>query len=571
MKKNCIKSLSVLLAVMITVLSIPATVYAAADVADSISYTTDADDEVDFKKADFNEVCDDLNDEDLDYVKFTTLPTSSKGILYYDYDGDKDKVDSSDKYKYSGSPSISDVTFVPDDDYSGTVTISYTGWDEDDNEFTGTVKIKVSGGSSDGDIEYSVDADDNVTFKKADFNSYCKKKNDAELKYLKFELPSSSKGILYFDYDDDKDKLNEDDEYYYDKNPSISDITFVPKSTYSGDCEIKFSGYDISDDTIVGTVLISVGNKDLDDADDIAYTATAGSYVTFSENDFDKVCKDLMDEDLDYVKFTLPTSSNGTLYYSYTSSGNYSSKVSASTKYYNDEKDYLRNVSFVPYGDSAGTVTIKYTGYDTDGNAFTGEIKVTVKAKAANTTSQFFSDVNGNYSWAVQYVDSLSSTGVLTGTNNSNGTKSFNPASPITRGDFMLILSRALNLTSSTSTSGFSDVPSGSYYDQAITAAKALGIAKGVDNKFNPNATITREDAMVLALRAMSVSGTGYVSGDSTTLSGFYDKATVSDYAQDAIAALIKSGIITGDNNQIHPKENITRAEAAAIIYRIKY
>lgn len=115
---------------LITVLSIPATVYAAANVADSISYTTDADDEVDFKKADFNEVCDDLNDEDLDYVKFTTLQPHPKGFSIM-ITTDKDKVDSSDKYKYSGSPSISDVTFVPDDDYSGTVTISYTSvWDE---------------------------------------------------------------------------------------------------------------------------------------------------------------------------------------------------------------------------------------------------------------------------------------------------------------------------------------------------------------------------------------------------------------------------------------------------------
>lgn len=52
-----------------------------------------------------------------------------------------------------------------------------------DNEFTGTVKIKVGdGGSSDGDIEYSVDADDNVTFKKADFNSYCKRKERCRTK-----------------------------------------------------------------------------------------------------------------------------------------------------------------------------------------------------------------------------------------------------------------------------------------------------------------------------------------------------------------------------------------------------
>ncbi len=277
-----------------------------------------------------------------------------------------------------------------------------------------------------------------------------------------------------------------------------------------------------------------------------------------------------MDKSLDYVKFTLPSSSKGSLYYGYNSSGK--SKVSASTNYF-DTKPYLKSVSFVPSGDSAKTVTIEYTGYDDDGNSFDGDIEINVKAKTVspNTASQYFRDVNGNYAWAVQYVDSLYSTGVLTGTDNGNGTKNFNPSNNMTRGDFMLILSRTFNLTSSSNVSGFSDVPTGSYYYQAITAAKSLGIAKGTDNQFYPTATITREDAFVLILRAMSVSGMGYVAGDTSTLSTFNDNQMISSYAKDAIATLIKSGIITGNNNQILPKNNITRAEAAAVIYRIKF
>lgn len=566
MQNNFNKSIAVLLAVMITILFIPTAVYAADDVADTITYTTDVNEEVDFEEDDFNDVCEDLNGEELDYIKFT-LPSSSKGILYYDYYDDEERVIKSDKYKYDDDPSISDVTFVPDDDYSGTVTISYTGRDKDGNDFTGSVKIAVDDDDSDGDIEYSVNSNDTVTFKKADFNDYCKDENNATLDYLYFEQPSSSRGTLYYDYeDDDDDELDEDDEYYYSKSPSISDITFVPKSGYSGDVEIDFSGYDVDDDTIAGTVLISV-TADLDDADDIAYSTTVGSYVVFDDDDFNDVCEDMTDEGLDYVKFTLPASAKGTLYYNYTSTGG--TKVSASTKYYYKKNPYLGSVSFVP-SDSTGTVTIKYTGYDSEGTAFSGEINITVKAKTS-TTSQYFNDVAGGYSWAVQYVDSLYSTGVVTGTINPNGTRNFSPSNNITRGDFMLILSRALNLTSGSDTSGFSDVPAGSYYYQAITAAKALGIAQGANNKFNPTATITREDAMVLALRAMSVTGQGYAAGDTSTLSSFNDKNMISDYARDAVATLVKSGIITGSNNQIHPKDSITRAEAATIIYRMKF
>jgi hypothetical protein len=571
MQINFNKSIAVLLAMMITILFIPTAVYAADDVADTITYTTDVDEEVDFEEDDFYEVCEELSGYDhLDYVKFT-LPSSSKGTLYYDYYDDKEKVASSDKYKYDGNPSISDVTFVPKSGYSGTVTISYNGWDDDGEEFTGSVKIAVDDDDSDGDVEYSVDSGDTVTFKKADFNDYCKDENNATLDYLYFEQPSSSKGILYYDYDDDKEKLDEEDAYYYSGSPSIADITFVPKSSYSGNVEINFSGYDIDDDTISGTVLISVNNDDLDEADDIEYSVTVGSHVTFDDDDFNDVCEDVTDESLDYVKFTLPSSSKGTLYYNYTSAGS-NTKASASTKYYYKKSSYLKNVAFVPSG-STGTVTVEYTGYDSEGAAFSGEIKITVKAKTVspNTASQYFNDVTGNYSWAVQYVDSLYSTGAVTGTINPNGTRSFSPANNITRGDFMLILSRALSLTSGAGTGGFSDVPSGSYYYEAITAAKALGIAQGTNNKFNPTATITREDAMVLALRAMTVTGTGYVPGDASILSSFNDSSMISGYARDAIANLVKSGIITGSNNQIHPKDSITRAETAAIIYRIKF
>ena len=543
--------------------------------ADDIKYSIDSDETVTFKKKDFKNVCQDLNDADLDYVKFT-LPSSSKGVLYLEYDdGDYDsKVSSTTKYYYDKDPSISDITFVPDDDYSGTVTISYKGCDEDNNTYSGSVKITVDGSAS-GDISYSVDAGDDVDFDEGDFNNYCKDENDAKLDYVKFDLPSSSKGILYYDYDgDDEAKVTASTKYYYDKDKSIDDITFVADDDYSGSFEIDFSGYDKDGDTIKGTVAIKVSGDD-QTAGDIYLSGTAGSPVTMYDEYFNKKCKDVLDNDLDYVKFTLPSSTTGTLYYNYNSSSALT-KVSASTKYYyEDDSPYINKVSFLSSGTSAGTYTLKYTGYDTDGSSFTGQVKITLTAGTGTATtyvkSQYFSDVDEAYSWAVKYVDTLYSTGVLAGTTGNNA-KLFYPSTKITRGDFMLLLVRALNLQSSTTTSNFTDVTSGSYYYDAINTAKALGIALGTDNKFYPNSSITREDAMVLTLRAMNKSGSGVAASDVSTLSVYSDKNVISDYAKEAVAALIKSGIITGsDDNKIHPMESITRVQAAAIIYRIKY
>jgi hypothetical protein len=549
----------------------------SSDDADAITYSGDNDDTLDFNEDDFNDVCQDLNDEDLDFVNFT-LPSSTKGILYYDYDGsDEAKVSKSTEYYYSDDPSIDDITFVPNDDYSGTAVISYAATDEDGDDYSGTVKITISdSGSSKGDINYSTDADEDLSFDEDDFNDFCEDENDEKLDYVKFTLPSSSKGVLYFDYDgDDEAKISTSTKYYYDDDPSIDDITFVPDEDFGGTCKISFEGYDTEGDSIDGTVAIVVSNEDLV-ADTIYLSGIAGLPITMYDQYFNKNCKELFDTTLDYVKFTLPSASSGTLYYNYTSAGNYTSLVSASTKYYyDDDSPYLSKVAFVSAGTGAGTYPVKYTGYDTEGSSFTGTLNFTVTAKTSSSSSgassNYFSDVNGDYSWAVSYIDTLYSTAVVAGETAADGTRHFSPSSKITRADFMLLLCRALNLSSSGS-GNFSDVAAGSYYYDAMATAKALGIAQGTDNRFYPTATITREDAMVLAQRAMNISGNSAGTGNISDLASYYDNASVSSYAKEAIAALIKAGIVTGNSDgQLHPKDSITRAEAAAIIYRIKY
>lgn len=74
---------------------------------------------------------------------------------------------------------------------------------------------------------------------------------------------------------------------------------------------------------------------------------------------------------LNYVRFTLPSSSRGTLYSNYGLSSQ--SKVSSSTKYYDDDID---EISFVPYNNYTGTVTITYTGYNNKENLIREKLKL---------------------------------------------------------------------------------------------------------------------------------------------------------------------------------------------------
>ncbi|MDF2989282.1 MAG: exported protein of unknown function, partial [Eubacterium sp.] len=43
----------------------------------------------------------------------------------------------------------------------------------------------------------------------------------------------------------------------------------------------------------------------------------------------------------------------------------------------------------------------------------------------------------------------------------------------------------------------------------------------------------------------------------------------VSNYALESVAALVKNEIIAGSGGNINPKQNVTRAETAAILYKI--
>ena len=219
-------------------------------------------------------------------------------------------------------------------------------------------------------------------------------------------------------------------------------------------------------------------------------------------------------------------------------------------------------VTFVPKAAYNGTVTLSYTGTDSKNNTFTGKVEITV---TPSTQSRRFTDM-GSHGWPAASVDFLYDGGVTTGTSATT----YGPALNITRGDFILMLYRAFNLSANT-TDGFKDVPSDSYYAQAIAVAKALGIAQGSDDgRFNPTAPLTREDAMVFLYRTLNRTGRTIASASASYLNRFSDGSSTSSYAQDSVAALAQAGIIQGDTNgRLNPKGSLTRAEMAVILHRV--
>ena len=137
----------------------------------------------------------------------------------------------------------------------------------------------------------------------------------------------------------------------------------------------------------------------------------------------------------------------------------------------------------------------------------------------------------------------------------------------ITRAEFVRAIVKKLNLTAETA-GNFSDVLPNEDFANEVAIAKALGIVNGVGNdKFLPNAPITREDMMVIIYRV--IKDTIAEMRNDTQVVPYEDFADVSAYAKEAVSALIAEGIINGRNGLIVPKGYVTYKETEIVISRL--
>ena len=179
------------------------------------------------------------------------------------------------------------------------------------------------------------------------------------------------------------------------------------------------------------------------------------------------------------------------------------------------------------------------------------------------SSGETFTDLE-NHAWAKDAVYTLKNKGIISGISDTE----FAPANNIKRGDFILILTRMLGVNNEF-TENFADVPESAYYYQAIGSAKAAGIAQGSGENFMPENSIIRQDLITLAYRAFLAKGYITETDDFTSLDAFADKGDISDYAQTAMASMVKAGIIQGSNGNVNPKGSATRAEVAVMCARL--
>lgn len=522
-----------------------------------IQYSCAQGKSVNFKERDFNELCKDLTDSSLNYIQLQDLPDQySQGSVYR---GSSRVTSTNTRYYYgSSSNRISNLSFRASSSFSGSVDIPFIGTNRDGDTFYGTITITSSGSTSSRDtIQYSTDYNSAAVFDRDDFDNLSQWETDRDISTVRFDLPRSSEGDLYRNYRSSSSKGTR----ITSSSTTISAgeldrVAFIPASRYTGTVTLDFVAKATNNEEFEGTVEITVERPG---ADVTVRYSTRISPVAFRGEDFKK-----NNTSLSSIQFTsMPPTSAGYVYYQYVSPTRYGRQANTSTTYRSSGSSLISDLTFVPRAGYTGTVTIPYTGTNSNGSTFEGEVQITV---SPSYSSAYFSDMSGYSDAQRAAVDYLRENGI---TNGISATQ-YGPEYSITRADFAVMLYQTFGLTASGSSGYFNDVPSGAYYAQAVNTLRSMGIVSGIGNgAYGSSYTLSRQDAICMIQRTLRTMGWNANDGSSSYLNGYSDSGSVAGYAQGAMAHAVQMGYLPTANGRLAPRDPLTRVDMAQIVHRV--
>jgi len=224
----------------------------------------------------------------------------------------------------------------------------------------------------------------------------------------------------------------------------------------------------------------------------------------------------------------------------------------------------------VPGSDEDGNVGVdggKIDDYNGEGTKPEEEVKEQEQkpneAEEGNNNGAptvIFSDTASH--WAKASIDKAVKLGIVNGF--ADG--SFRPNATVSRGEFAVMISRALKLDGNGDTAALTDfatIPS--WAKDHVARVVEVGIIQGyADDTFRPNEQLSRAQLAVMIARAANLKL------DANAVLSFADASQVPAWAQKEVAAAVKAGLITGkEHNRFDPNGTATRAEALTLIIRL--
>lgn len=195
-----------------------------------------------------------------------------------------------------------------------------------------------------------------------------------------------------------------------------------------------------------------------------------------------------------------------------------------------------------------------------------GNVDASVSVPGVTAPGTTFSDIKNHANKAA--IEELASRGII----NGMGKGTFAPNKTMTRAEFAAIVTRALGLAAK-DTKAFTDVPSSKWYAGYIGTANSSGIVNGVGSgKFNPDGTITRQEAAAMVARAAKLCGLDLSMDEAATkdmLAQFGDYRSVASWAKKPMAFCYSVNILDQSDLNIEPTKAILRCEIAQMLYNM--
>ena len=532
-----------------------------------ITYTVKAGEEVAFDEDDFQKLYDKSScTGTFKYLAFDRPSTdyTSAGAIYSRY-GKRNETSFSrsalngNSFGYSdyadGDYDLSDLSFVADKSFSGSITLSFTlygGTGSRTNQSTTGTLVITSGNSGSsrsyyvGNIRYSVTPGTALQINPNDIARYFKKCSGGNLMYVTLtSLPTA--GSLYYNYygtsqygASSRTQMTAASAAgrMFAYSPSakteyaLSELTYIPSG--ANYCTaIGFTAYGGNGQSYTGSILISVSTQAVPE---IYSVTTKGTSVSFPATAISSAVSGATGASLSSIQLLdLPATTSGVVYYG-------SSVANTTSQYAYANLSQLR---FVPNSNFTGSVSIPYVALNSSGTAMAmGQFSIGVVSSVKK-----FRDV-ATSTWCYKYVTELSSANIISGY--SNG--SFQEKNTITYGAALKLIMLAAGYGEQAPT------VKGSTFSGYLAKAKADGLVTG-----NPklNGSITRLQIAQIASKALKLSTTNL-----SNKKPFTDTNDV--YVQALNAAGIIEGYFSNGTSTYKPNSTLTRGQVSAIVWRMR-
>lgn len=179
-----------------------------------------------------------------------------------------------------------------------------------------------------------------------------------------------------------------------------------------------------------------------------------------------------------------------------------------------------------------------------------------------------FEDVKAD-AWYYDAISDVYETGLMKGKTDTK----FDPTAPMSRAEFVTVLSRLAAINAAnygySDSLDFTDTDKNVWYADAAGWAVETGLTKGTsDTTFAPTREITRQEMAVLIVRFVAY--LGETVPDNSKVEKFADAHKIASWATADIETMRKYGFVQGDQNgNFNPEGKADRASVATIAMRL--